>query len=213
VREIVGVVGNAKDLSLRNDFEPEVYLPIAQVPWPVATIVLRTETSNPLTMAKTLRAELNHLDPGLPLTDVRLFDEYRARSLAGARFSALLLSIFGALALILTAVGIYGVIAYSVSQRTYEIGIRMTLGALPSSIFRLVVGQGMTLVVISIGIGLISAFACTRLMGSLLFGVTASDPITFIAIAVLIVAVAFLACWLPARRAARINPIEALRTE
>ena len=213
MREVVGVVGNAKDFSLREDFKPELYLPIAQVPWPVATIVLRIEPSNSATMAKMLRAELDHIDPALPLSDVRVFDEYRARSLAGARFNALLLSIFAGVALILTAVGIYGVIAYSVSQRIGEIGIRMALGALPSSIFRLVVGQGMTLVVISIGIGLISAFACTRLMDSLLFGVTASDPITFIAIAVLIVAVAFLACWLPARRAARINPIEALRTE
>jgi putative ABC transport system permease protein len=213
MREIVGVVGNTKNLSLQDEFEPEVYLPIAQVPWPVATILLRTETSNPAAMAKTLRSELGRVDPGLPFTDVRVFDEYRAGSLAGARFNALLLSIFGAVALILTSVGIYGVIAYSVSQRTGEIGIRMALGALPSSIFRLVVGQGMTLVLISIGIGLLSALACTRVMSSLLFGVTAWDPITFVSIAILIAAVAFLACWLPARRAARINPIEALRTE
>jgi putative ABC transport system permease protein len=213
MREIVGVVGNAKNLSLRDEFEPEVYLPIAQVPWPVATILLRSETSNPAAMAKTLRAELDHVDPTLPFTDIRVFDEYRAGSLAGARFNALLLSIFGAVALILTSVGIYGVIAYSVSQRTGEIGIRMALGALPSSIFRLVVGQGMTLVLISIGIGLLSALASTRVMSSLLFGVTAWDPITFVSVATLIVAVAFLACWLPARRAAQINPIEALRTE
>ena len=213
MREIVGVVGNAKNLSLRDDFEPEVYLPIAQVPWPVATILLRTEGSNPAMMANTLRAELAHVDPSLPITEVRLFDEYRAGLLAGARFNALLLSIFGAVALILTSVGIYGVIAYSVSQRTGEIGIRMALGALPSSIFRLVVGGGMTLVLISIGIGLLGALACTRVMSSLLFGVTAWDPITFVSITALIAAVAFLACWLPARRAARINPIEALRTE
>jgi putative ABC transport system permease protein len=213
MREIVGVVGNAKNVSLRDEFEPEVYLPVTQVPWPVATILLRTETSNPAAMVKTLRSELDRIDPGLPFTDVRVFDEYRAGSLAGARFNAVLLSIFGAVALILTSVGIYGVIAYSVSQRTGEIGIRMALGALPSSIFRLVVGQGMTLVLISIGIGLLGALACTRVMNSLLFGVTAWDPITFVSIATLIAAVAFLACWLPARRAARINPIEALRSE
>jgi putative ABC transport system permease protein len=213
MREIVGVVGNAKNLSLRDEFESEVYLPIAQVPWPVATILLRTETSNPAAMAKALRLELARVDPNLPLTDVRVFDDYRAGSLAGARFNALLLSIFGAVALILTSVGIYGVIAYSVSQRTGEIGIRMALGALPSSIFRLVVGQGMTLVLISIGTGLLGALACTRVMSSLLFGVTAWDPVTFVSIATLIAAVAFLACWVPARRAARINPIDALRTE
>jgi putative ABC transport system permease protein len=164
-------------------------------------------------MVKTLRSELDRIDPGLPITDVRVFEEYRAASVAGARFNALLLSIFGAVALIITYVGIYGVIAYSVSQRTGEIGIRMALGALPSSIFRLVVGQGMTLVLISIAIGLLGAVACTHVMTSLLFGITARDPITFVSIATLIAAVAFLACWLPARRAARINPIEALRIE
>ena len=142
-----------------------------------------------------------------------MFDEYRASSLAGPRFNALLLSIFAAVALLRTAVGIYGVIAYSVSQRTGEIGIRMALGALPSSIFRLVVGQAMTLVAISIGIGLVGALAGTRLMRSLLFAVGAWDPATFISIATLIAVVAFLACWLPARRAARVNPIEALRAE
>ena len=203
MREIVGVVGNAKHLSLQEDFAPEMYLPVAQIPHPTGTILLRTETSNPATMANTLRAELAHVDPNLPLTAVRVFDEYRAGSLAGPRFNALLLSIFAAVALLLTAVGIYGVIAYSVSQRTGEIGIRMALGALPSSIFRLVVGQAMTLVAISIGIGFLGALACTRLMRSLLYAVGAWDPATFILIAALIAAVAFFACWMPARRAAR----------
>jgi putative ABC transport system permease protein len=211
--EIVGVVGNAKHLSLQEDFAPEMYLPIAQIPFPTGTILLRTETSNPAAMANTLRAELAHVDPNLPLTAVRVFDEYRAGSLAGPRFNALVLSIFAAVALLLTAVGIYGVIAYSISQRTGEIGIRMALGAFPSSIFRLVVGQAMALVGVSIGIGLLGALACTRLMSSLLYGVGAWDPATFILIAALLAAVAFLASWLPARRAARLNPIEALRAE
>jgi putative ABC transport system permease protein len=213
MREIVGVVGNAKHLSLGEDFAPEMYVPVAQMPWPVATILLRTETSNPATMANTLRAELAHVDPNLPLMAVRVFDEYRAGSLGGARFNALLLSIFSGVALLLTTVGIYGVIAYSVSQRTSEIGIRMALGALPSSMFRLVVGHAMILIAIGIGVGLLGALACTRLMGSLLYGVGGWNALNFISIAVLIAAVAFLACWLPARRAARINPIEALRAE
>jgi putative ABC transport system permease protein len=198
---------------LQEDFVPEMYLPIAQIPYSTGTILLRTETSNPATMANALRAELAHVDSNLPLTAVRVFDEYRAGSLAGPRFNAVLLSIFAAVALLLTAVGIYGVIAYSVVQRTGEIGIRMALGALPSSIFRLVVGQAMTLVAISIGIGLLGALAGTRLMRSLLFAVGAWDPATFISIATLIAVVAFLACWLPARRAARVNPIEALHAE
>ena len=213
IREIVGVVGNAKHLSFREDFVPEMYLPVAQMPWPAATILLRTETSNPATMANTLQAELAHVDPNLPLMAVRGFDDYCAGSLAGARFNALLLSIFAGVALLLAAVGIYGVIAYSVSQRTSEIGIRMALGALPSSIFRLVIGRAMALVTISIGIGSLVALACTRLMASLLYGVGAWDAPNFISTAVLIAAVAFLACWLPARRASRIDPIEALRYE
>jgi putative ABC transport system permease protein len=213
MREIVGVVGNAKHLSLQADFAPEMYLPVAQIPYTSGTILLRTETSNPATMVNMLRAELAHVDPNLPLTAVRVFDEYRAGSLAAPRFNAFLLSIFAAVALLLTAVGIYGVIAYSVSQRTGEIGIRMALGALPSSIFRLVVGQAMTLVAISIGIGLLGALACARLMRSLLYAVTPWDPVTFGLIAMLLAAVAFFACWIPARRAALVNPIEALRAE
>jgi putative ABC transport system permease protein len=213
VREIVGVVGNAKHLSLSEDFAPEMYLPVAQIPHPVVTFVLRTETSNPAAMVTSLRAELAHVDPNLPVTDVRAFDEYRVSSLAGSRFNALLLSIFAAVALLLTAVGIYGVIAYSVSQRIGEIGIRMALGALPSSIFRLVVVHAMILVAISIGIGSLGALACTRVMSSLLFGITAWDPITFVSIATLLAAVAFFACWLPGRRAMRVDPIQALRSE
>ena len=213
MREIVGVVGNAKHLSLQEDFVPEMYLPVAQIPHPTGTILVRTETSNPATIANTLRTELAQVDPNLPLTAVRVFDEYRAASLAGPRFNALLLSIFAVVALLLTTIGIYGVIAYSVSQRTGEIGLRMALGAQRASIFRLVVGQSMTLVAISIGIGLLGALACTRLMTSLLYAVGAWDPATFISIAALIATVAFLASWLPARRAARLNPLEALRAE
>jgi len=133
--------------------------------------------------------------------------------LARPRFNALLLSIFAGTALLLTAIGIYGVMAYSVSQRTNEIGIRIALGAGKSSIFRLVVGQAMSLVGISLLIGLAGAFAATRLLSSLLFGVGAADPATFVGIVLLVSAVAFLASWIPARRATRVNPIIALRTE
>jgi putative ABC transport system permease protein len=144
---------------------------------------------------------------------VRIFDDYVSQSLARPRFNALLLSIFAGTALVLTAVGIYGVIAYSVSQRTNEIGIRMALGAAQSNIFRLIVGQAMSVVAISLVIGLAGAFAATRLLSSLLFGVGASDPLTFASIVLLIAAVAFVASWLPARRAARVNPIVALRAD
>ncbi|MCA1659404.1 MAG: FtsX-like permease family protein [Verrucomicrobiaceae bacterium] len=153
------------------------------------------------------------MDATIPLTSVRVFEEYIARSLARPRFNTLLLSIFAGTALLLTAIGIYGVMAYSVAQRTSEIGIRIALGAGKGSIFRLVVGQAMTLVGISLIIGLAGAFAATRLLNSLLFGVGASDPVTFISIVLLVSAVAFIAAWLPARRATRVDPIIALRAE
>jgi putative ABC transport system permease protein len=160
-----------------------------------------------------MRAELAAIDPAIPLNSVHVFDEYLGRSLARPRFNALLLSIFAGSALLLTAIGIYGVLAYSVAQRTNEIGIRIALGAGQSKIFRLVIGQAMTIVAISVAVGLVGAFAATRLLSSLLFGVGAWDPITFSAIVILIALIALLAAWLPARRAANVDPIVALRTE
>jgi putative ABC transport system permease protein len=213
MREIVGVVGNVKHLSLRNEDSPEMYLPRTQIPFNIMSLVVRTSVSNPSALTSAIRKELSAIDPAIPLTSVRVFDEYIARSLARPRFNALLLSIFAGTALVLTAIGIYGVMAYTVAQRTNEIGIRIALGAAQSSIFRLVVGQAMTLVAISVLIGLAGAFAATRLLSSMLFGVGASDPITFAAIVVVLSVVAFLAAWLPARRAARVDPVIALRAE
>jgi predicted permease len=212
-REIVGVVGNVKHLNLKNEDSPEMYLSRTQIPIGVMSIVIRTSVSNPNAITNSLRKELAAMDATIPLTSVRVFDEYIARSLARPRFITLLLSIFAGTALVLTAIGIYGVMAYSVSQRTSEIGIRIALGAGKSSIFRLIVGQAMTLVAISLAIGLAGAFAATRLLNSLLFGVGASDPVTFTGIVLLVSAVAFIAAWLPARRATRVDPIIALRAE
>jgi putative ABC transport system permease protein len=213
IRAIIGVVGNVKHLSLKNEDSPEMYLPRTQIPIHITSIVVRTNVANPAGVTSALRKELAALDGTIPLRSVRVFDEYISRSLARPRFNAILLSIFAGTALLLTAIGIYGVIAYSVSQRTNEIGIRMALGAAQSAIFRLVVGQAMTLVGISLGLGLIGAFGATRLLNSLLYGVRAWDPVTFIAIALLVSIVAFLAAWLPARRAARVDPVVALRAE
>jgi predicted permease len=213
IREIVGVVGNVKHLALKNEDSPEIYLPQTQVPFSSPAIVIRTNVSNPSALTNSVRKELAALDATIPLTNVRVFDEYISRSLARPRFNTLLLSIFAGTALLLTAIGIYGVMAYSVAQRTGEIGIRIALGAGKSSIFRLVVGQAMALVAISLVIGVAGAFAATRLLNSLLFGVGASDPITFVSIVLLVSVVAFLAAWLPARRATRVDPIIALRAE
>ncbi len=213
IREIVGVVGNVKHLSLKLEDSPEMYLPRTQIPIHVMSIVVRTNVSNPNALTNSIRKELATMDSTIPLTSVRVFDEYISRSLARSRFNTLLLSIFAGTALLLTAIGIYGVLAYSVAQRTSEIGIRIALGAGKSSIFRLIVGQAMTLVGISLVIGLAGAFAATRLLNSLLFGVGASDPVTFLGIVVLVSVVAFIAAWLPARRATRVDPIIALRAE
>jgi predicted permease len=213
MRTIVGVVGNVKHRTLNMEFTPEVYLSASQIPMDSMSIAARTSISNPAAITSAVRSELAAVDRNIPLVRVRVFDEYLARALARPRFNALLLSIFAGTALLLTAIGIYGVMAYSVSQRTSEIGIRIALGAAKSSIFRLVVGQAMAIVGISLAVGVVGAFAATRLLNSLLYGVGASDPITFAAIVVLVSGVAFIAAWLPARRATRVDPIIALRAE
>jgi putative ABC transport system permease protein len=213
MRTIIGIVGNVKHRALSGEFTPEVYLSASQIPMDSISIVARTNISNPAAITSAVRNELAAVDRNIPLVRVRVFEEYLSRALARPRFNAMLLSIFAGTALLLTAIGIYGVMAYSVSQRTNEIGIRIALGAGKNSIFRLIVGQAMTIVAISLAVGLIGAFAATRLLNSLLFGVGASDPGTFAAIVLLVSAVAFIAAWVPARRAMRVNPIIALRAE
>ena len=213
MREIVGVVGNVKHLALKNDDSPEMYLPRTQIPLDIVSLVVRSRVSDPAALTSAVRKELAAMDSSIPLTSVRVFDEYISRSLARPRFNALLLSIFAGTALFLTAIGIYGVMAYSVSQRTNEIGIRMALGAAQSAIFRLVVGQAMTLVGISLALGLIGAFGATHLLNSLLYGVRSWDPLTFVAIVFLISIVAFLAAWLPANEQRVSTRCQALRTE
>ncbi len=213
MRTIVGLVGNVKHRTLSMEYTPEVYLPGSQIPIDSMSIVARTKLTNAAAITSAVRNELAAVDPNIPLMRVRVFEEYLERALARPRFNAMLLSIFAGTALLLTAIGIYGVMAYSVSQRTSEIGIRIALGAGKGSIFRLVVGQAMTLVAISLAVGLVGAFAATRFLNSLLYGVHASDPITFFSIVLVVTVVAFLAAWLPARRAAKIDPLVALRSE
>lgn len=213
MRTIIGVVGNVKHRTLNMEFTPEVYLSSSQIPMETMWIVARTSVSNPASITSAVRSELAAVDRNIPLVRVRVFEEYLSRALARPRFNAMLLSIFAGTALLLTAIGIYGVLAYSVSQRTSEIGIRIALGAGRSSIFRLVVGQAMVLVAISLVVGVAGAYGATRFLSSLLYGVGASDPVTFITIVLIVSVVAFLAAWLPARRATRVDPIVALRSE
>jgi putative ABC transport system permease protein len=210
MREIVGVVGDTKTGSLTGEGGAQIYVPHAQDShWNFMGLVIRT-AGDPAAFATTLRREVQALDKDQPIYNVRTMDDVVANSLGTRRVSMQLFTVFAIAALLLAAVGIYGVMAYSVTQRTQEIGIRMALGAQKSDVLRLVVRQGMILAVIGVVAGLIGAFGLTRVMGSLLFSVRPDDPLTFLAISLLLIAVAFLACYLPARRAAKLNPVIAL---
>jgi putative ABC transport system permease protein len=210
--EIVGVVADVKSLGLRPEPLPQTYVPYWQWPMQSPTLVARA-TGNPAALAVMIREEVKAVVPNLPVPVIRTMDEILSETMAQPRFQAWLLSLFGIVALVLAAVGLYGVLAYAVSQRTHEIGIRMALGAQKRNVLSLVIGQGMRLALIGVGVGTAAAFALTRVMASLLYEVTPTDPLTFVSVAFLLLAIAWLACWLPARRAARVDPMEALRYE
>jgi putative ABC transport system permease protein len=176
-------------------------------------LLLARTTGNPATLAIPIRRAVAALDPDLPVSDIRTLDERLDQSVAQPRVSMIVLGSFAVMALVLAAVGIYGVLSYTVAQRTRELGIRMALGAEPKSVMRLVVGQAMTPALIGVVLGLAGAWSATRLMSSLLFGVSATDPITFIAVALFLLGIAAIASWLPARRATRVDPLIALRAE
>jgi len=212
MREIVGVVGDVKHQSLSSEAGAEVYVPHAQVPFSGMALVARTAV-DPQSLAATMRNEVSKLDKDIPVYNIRTLDDYLAASVAQPRFNTLLLGIFAGVALFLTMIGLYGVISYSVTQRTHEIGIRVALGAQTSDVLKLVVKQGMALALIGVGVGLLAALALTRVLASLLYGVSATDPVTFGGVSLLLVAVALLACLVPARRAMKVDPMIALRYE
>ena len=214
-RTIVGVVRHVKNHGLGVAGREQIYFPHAQFPsapfgFRGMYVALRT-TGDPKIATSAVRNQVASLDPDLPMFDVQTLEDRLTRSVAQPRFNVLLLGIFATVALVLAVVGLYGVISYSVSQRTHEIGIRMALGAQPRDILKLVVGQGMVITLAGVGVGLAASFALTRFLQSLLFGVSATDPVTFTAVSVLLAAVALLACYIPARRATKIDPMVALR--
>src|SRR5215213_209321 len=211
-REIVGVVGNVKHKGLEAEANPEVYFPYQQLPKNFMSVVVRT-SSDPVSMIPAIRSQVFTIDKDQPVFDIMTMDQRLAKSVASSRFVMLLLGTFSVLALGLAAVGLYGAMAYLVTQRTQEIGLRMALGARRSDVFKLVVGKGMRLVIIGMAIGLVASLALTRVMGSLLFEVTPTDALTFVIVSVVLLTVALLACYIPARRATNVDPLTSLRYE
>jgi putative ABC transport system permease protein len=219
-RQIVGIVGDVRDGALNNDPGPLMYIPQAQVPdavnalnvriTPVAWIV-RTRVA-PSAVSRAIQEQLRQAS-GLPVADVRAMAEVVSRSISRQRFNVLLMTIFGGSALLLAAIGIYGLMAYSVQQRTREIGIRMALGAEEAQLRKMIVLQGMRLAVIGVIVGLAAAFGVTRLIAGLLFGVEARDPLVFVAVPLALALVALAAVWVPARRASGVDLLAALRYE
>jgi putative ABC transport system permease protein len=208
--EIIGIVGDVRHRALGSQPYAAMYMPTYQTGG--TNLVIRTQ-GDPTNLAAAVRKEVQGIDPDQPLAAVRTMDQWVNRSVAEPRYRTVLLGLFAVLALVLASTGIYGVMSYSVAQRTHEIGVRMALGARRFDVLRLVVRQGMLLVVLGVGVGLAGAMALTRVMSTLLFGVTAKDPVTFVAVATLLTLVAFVACYIPARRATKVDPLVALRYE
>jgi putative ABC transport system permease protein len=211
-REIVGVVADIHDVSIASNPGPMMYVPFAQVPFWGSEVVVRSSLGA-AEIAAAIRTETHSIDKDLPVTDIESFPEAMHASVAEPRFRTMLLGLFSAIALLLAAIGIFGVISFSVSRRTREIGVRMALGATPASIRHLVLGESAKLVLFGLATGIPAALILTHFLSALLFGITPTDPLTFIAVALLLMLVALAAAYLPARRAIRIDPMAALRCE
>ena len=210
--EVVGVVGNEKNNGLNAAADPAIYFSHDQFAYRSMSVMVRS-AQNPMGLLGAIQNEVWAMDNGLPVSDVKTASQILANSVAQPRFSVLLLGIFAALALILAAVGIYGVMAYSITQRTREIGIRMALGASSTDVLKMVLREGFKFASVGIGIGLAGAFVVTRVLTSLLYGVSAADPVIYAAVSIILAAVALLACYIPARRATKVDPLVALRYE
>ncbi|HEY6399877.1 MAG TPA: FtsX-like permease family protein, partial [Blastocatellia bacterium] len=210
--QVVGVIGDVKDYPSSAEAEPAYYHPITQEPYPEMSLVIRAGL-DPLTLVESVRREVRALDSEMPISDVRTLETVAAEAVAGRRFTLMLVSVFGLTALALASIGIYGVTSYLVANRTHEIGVRMALGASGFDVLKLALRQGMGWTLAGVGAGSALAFATTRLMANLLYGVGATDPVTFAAVPLFLIVVSFVACWIPARRATKVDPMVALRCE
>jgi putative ABC transport system permease protein len=210
---IVGVVADTRDAGLGSDPLPTVYIPLKVMPtWPAFFYVVRTRQT-PTAIVSGVRTVIRELNPKLPIRNVQTMEEVLSTSIAPARWSTALLGVFAGVALVIAVLGVFGVLSYIVTQRTRELGIRIALGAAPAQVQRLVVARALWLVLFGIGLGVLGAMTLTRFMGSLLYGVTATDPVTFASVAAILAGAAILASYLPARRATRVDPMLALRAE
>jgi putative ABC transport system permease protein len=213
VLTVVGVVGRVKMESLDDDSNRvQGYFSFAQIPFTAMTVIMKAN-GDPNQLIALARERVKAVDPDQPIYNIRTMDEIRGESVAPQRLNLMLLSIFAGIAFVLAVVGIYGVMSYAVTQRTHEIGIRMAIGAQPRDVFRMILGQGMLLTVIGLVLGLLGAFGLTRLMATMLFSVKPTDPATFAGVALLLTAVALIACYIPGRRATRVDPVDSLRYE
>jgi putative ABC transport system permease protein len=210
--EIIGVVGDVHESSLAAAPDPLAYWPYPELPYKIMTVVVRTVTP-PLSLVPAIGGTLHRIDKDQPMAKITTMDQLVATSLVRSRFMMLLLSVFAGLALVLACFGTYGVMAYSVAQRTREIGIRMALGAQKSGVVAMVINQGLKLALIGVGAGIAGAFVLTRLLSSFLYGIRPTDPLTFIIVSLILTGVSLLACYIPARRAMRVDPMVALRHE
>ncbi|HEU4477005.1 MAG TPA: FtsX-like permease family protein, partial [Pyrinomonadaceae bacterium] len=210
--EIVGVVSDVRSNELREEAKPEFYLSSLQDTFRNMFFVIRT-TVEPAGVAASVRQAAAEADKSAAVSDVKTMDNIVNEAVTQPRFNVVLLGLFSGIALLLSAAGIYGVTAYNVTQRTHEFGIRMALGAQVGDVLSMIIRQGMLLISVGLAIGLLSAFLLTRLLRTLLFGVSETDPLTFVVISILLTAVALLACYIPARRATKVDPLVALRYE
>jgi predicted lysophospholipase L1 biosynthesis ABC-type transport system permease subunit len=210
---VIGVAGDVKDAPASSAAEPAVWWPELQVqPARAMTLVVRS-TSDSARVLDEIRQEMRRLNPSLALADIRMMTEVADRSVATPRFSLLLVVLFAGVALALAAVGMYGVVAYSVGQRTHEFGLRMALGAKPRDVLRLVLKDGVVLALAGVALGMVGALLLGKWLRSLLFQIASDDPATFAAVAAIAIVVAMLACYVPARRATQVDPMAALRSE
>ena len=210
--EIVGVVANVRSLELREEPASELYFAGLQDMWPAMSLVVRSSVEHG-SLSASVRQIVNEVDKSVPVSNVKTMDHVVSQSITQPRFNLFLLGLFGTVALLLSAAGIYGVTAYTVTQRTHELGIRLALGAQVSDVLKMILGQGMAVIGVGLVLGLVAAFGMMRLLRSLLFGVGENDPVTFVAITVVLLLVALVACYIPARRATKVDPLKALRYE